>query len=465
MADNIITSLAAGLETAITQAVQNAVGGNQSPQQSQAQQAVNKNIVTSPAPVNTGGATPTDASSVEDPMAKTGNMQTGEFTNPYQQEQQQLTQQLGSAKLYETPQATKDIMKGIFATQTEKYNYAAENDPLVKAARENLEQQVTNMVAKRGFKYGNADDIINSQMTQMIPQFEQIARGEHADFLTRQLNLANTIMQWEKMQFDRSKDQVQLLSQKLDAFNKMEDRDFKVFKMMLEQRNINRTIWLQQQKFALAKKIQESQMALERIEQLGYVDEEASIALGVPVGVKAKWVQQLALEKQNKLELMAKENEYNLQKQAVDAQLERELYELKGRIDLESQLKLQAMTYQYKKDLQDIELSRDIELKRMAEEAAAAKARKSSGSGSSSKKSTTKSNSYLDAEVKTVDKSIKNYMQENLPTAVNSAIAGAFGGGAVPFVPEGNVLSHLEDLYNQGVSPEVVYAMKQLYGL
>lgn len=463
MADTVITSLASGLETAINQAVQNAVSGGQPVQQSQAQQSVNSNVITTPAPDNYG-ATPTDASSVSDPMAKTGNMKTGEYVNPYQAEQQQLVQQLGGAKLYETPQETQNIMKGIFASQTEKYNYAAENDPLVKAARANLETQVTNMVAKRGFKYGSANDIINTQITKMLPQFEQISRGEHADFLDRQLNLANTIMSWEKIQFDRSKNQIQLLTTKLETINKMADRDFAKFKVMIEARNTERSIWLQQQKFELAKKLQENQMALDRIENLGYVDEEASVALGVPVGAKAKWAQQMAIEYQNKLDMMAKENDYNLRKQALDVQYERELYELKGQIDLQSQLKIQAMNYQYKKDLLDIDLAKDVELARIAAEkkaeaeakaaarkaASAAKKKSSSGTGTTA----VKSNYTLDREFKATEKVVN----ETIYKAVDE-FSWESGGN-----PTAKVLSKLKDLYAQGASPEVITAVMTQYG-
>jgi hypothetical protein len=467
MADATVNNIASGLESAINQAVQNAVNNQGQGQQttktsdqvniSQKQTSTITDSSLSQQAVETPrGATPTDASSVEAPIAKTGNMQTGEYVNPYQAEQQQMIQQLGGAKLYETPQETKDFIKGVFASQTEKYDYAAEKDPLVAAAKQNVTKVITDMAAKRGFAFGSGtQDMISQQMAKVLPQFEQIARGEHADFLSRQLGLVNQMMQWEQIQFDRSKDQVQLLTQKMDAINKMSDRDFNIFKTMMEQRNNNRQIYLQQQKFDLDKKIQENQMALNRIEQLGYVDEDASIILGVPVGTKAKWVQQMAIEQANKLELMAKENDYSLKKMVIDSQMERELYTLKSQIDLNSQLRIQAMIYEYKKSLQNIELARDVELQRMAAEAAAAKGsgggggggRKGSSGSSSAKSAYGLTDAELNKEYTKAIKVFKGRMKQ-----LNSA------GGA-------ELRSVLANMTNEGYSPEVIARIRIEYDL
>lgn len=464
MAD-VINNLASGLEQAITQAVQNAMGSQQQQaptQQSQAQINANKNAVTSPHPVD-----------VKTPMPKVGGMKTGEYQNPYQQQQQQLTQQLGNTKLYETPQQTKDLMKGLFVSQTEKYNYAAENDPLVIQARKNLEQSVTNMVAKRGFgATSSVNDLVTNQMTKMIPQFESIARGEHADFLSNQLNLANTMMQWEQIQFDRSKDQIQLITTKIDTFNKMSDRDFQIFKSMLDQRNANRTMYLQLEEFKLSEKLQENKMALQRLENLGYVDEETSITLGVPIGTKAKWAQKLAMEQTNKLALMAQENEYNLKKQQLDADLEKELYTLKNKLDLDSQLKLEAMTYEYKKQLQDIEFKKEAELLRLQQEAeaaaaAAAASRRSSGGGSSRKSGSSKTTSTKTLSNTQLDKQYKIATKVMEPR-VHDYYANNWGSG-LDYITLDNarsqVANDLNELYKQGIDPAIIAQLRRQYGV
>jgi hypothetical protein len=462
MAD--IASVASGLESIINEAVQKAVNASQTTETQTNGQNVTQvtksqtssvntapSVATPEVPVSTAqGATPTDASSVEQPLAKTGNMQTGEYTNPYQQEQQGLVEQLGAAKTYETPPETQNFLKGIFKSQTEKFNYVAENDPLVKAARDNVEKAVMNMVNKRGFAFGSGtQDIISQQMAKVQPQFEDLARGEHADFLNRQLNLSGVIMNWEKMQFDRSKDQIALITTKLEFINKLEDRDFNIFKSMLEQRNINRTMYLENQKFQYQKKIQEQTTALNRLENMGYVDNEASIALGIPVGTKAKWALQMAMEQANKLELAAKENEYNLAKQQIDYQMEKELYALKDKLDLDSQLKLQAQTYQYKQDILAIEYARDVKLKQIAEEKAAREATEAAAlkGAKASVSASNKETKALDSAYKSWSVKLMNKHLSGLK--YNSQEAAAW----------------LNELYKVGVDPLVIARLQATYGI
>lgn len=450
-----ITNLATGLEQVINEAVQNAIatqsiGGKTAAGTQNTVNNVGGQKAAAPiVPAPTGTATPTDVSEFNAPLAKVGNMQTGEYVNPYQAQQQDLVEQLGGAKTYETPVETQNLLKGIFASQSEKFDYVAENDPLVKAARANVEKAVMDMTNKRGFAFGSGtQDMINQEMAKVAPQFEDIARGEHADFLNRQLNLANVIMQWEQMQFDRSKDQIQLLTTKLEFFNKLSDRDFNIFKAMLDQRNTNRSIYLEQQKWEFQKKIQEQQNALDRLENLGYVDEEASIVLGVPIGTSSKWVKQMAMEQANKLELLQKENEYNIKKQQLDADMEKELYTLKNKLDLESQLKLQAQAYQYKKDIIAIEYAKDIELKKIAdakEAAEKAASRRSSGGGSSS--GSKLSNAQLDAQYSNCLKQLKAKKAAGMAT--NSQQAAQW----------------LVNLAKSGIDPLVIARLQETYGI
>jgi hypothetical protein len=515
MAD-VVSNLASGLEAAIQSAVQTALANNANNVNQNTQNATNNvnqstqnttNNVSQTTPPTTGQAVPTNVSQFNAPLVKEGNMQTGEYTTPYQAEQQGLVQQLGAAKTYETSPETQNFLKGLFKSQTEKFDYVAENDPLVQKAKANVTQVVTNMAAKRGFAFGSqTQDMISQQMAKVLPQFENIARGEHEDFLNRQLNLANTIMTWEQIQFDRSQDQIKLLTTKMDFINKLSDRDFDQFKLALDQRNIERNMYLEQQRFDLQKRMSEQSMALTRLENLGYVDQEGSVILGVPIGTQAKWVKQMAMEQANKLELMAKQLEYDLAKQQLDMQIEKELYALKSRLDYESQLKMQAITYQYKKDLQaldlkkdqtlvsmefskdqqlatmdyankvslvnieyqkdlqllEIEYQKDLKLKQIeeakkaAEEAArAAKARSSGGGGSrsgggggSSSKTTSaygKTNTQLNSEFSTAKAKIQKF--------VNNGASSA------------DLNNNLDIMYRNGTSPEVIVALRDWFSI
>lgn len=434
------TGLGAAIENLITEAVNKAVQKNEAG----TQQPVQSGQTSQQLP-QTATAAPTNVSDISAPVAKTGNMLTGEYVSPYQAEQQQLSKDLGDAKLYETPQATKDYMAAMFEQQTKPYEYDVENDPMVAAARKNVEKSVMDMASKRGFAYGSYEsDQVRQQMEKLNPQFEQMAYDQNSDYLNRQLGLANTIMNWEKIQFDRSKNAIELLRTKLDFINKLDDRQFDIFKVMLDNRNTQRSIFMQSQRLDMQRKSQEFTKAINRIENLGYIDNQASLILGLPVGTKAKWAQQAAVEQQNKLELMARENEYNIIKQKLDADIEKELYALKTSLDEGSKMKYLAMEYQYKKELQAMEFEYNKQMKAIEEaKAAAAEAASRARSGSSS---SAKYNSKLDTEFKSESRTFLNKF----------GIKKSYGQDAADYI---------DALRRIGVSEEVLLRMKDEFNI
>jgi uncharacterized membrane protein YgcG len=435
-----LNNLSEAIQSLVQEAVQKAIGAQKTPpvtDQSQSQQAATTatqpsttNIQTPPVteqPKST--ATTTDVSQVTTPVAEVSNMKTGEFVAPYQKQQQELAGQLQGAQLYDYSDASKNYIDTMFKQATTKFDYDINSDPLVAKAKEQVESSIINMANKRGFAYGSFEsDIVKQQMDKLSGEFEEIAYNKNADYMNRQLSLANTMMKWEKIQFDRSKNAIELLRTKLDFFNRLEERDFNVFKIMLDNRNTQRSLALQQQKLALQRKRQEAENAYNRIESLGYVDNKASITLGIPVGTKAVWAQKASLAHQNKLEEMAKQNEYDLIKQKLDADMEKELYALKNRLDEASKMKYMALEYDYKTKIRNMEFEyekkkaqilKEKEEARAAAAAAAAAARsrssgggggsRSSGGGSSSQKvSNAKLNSRYMTEAKRFIKKFGN---------------------------------------------------------
>jgi len=450
---NPLTSLGESINALVQEAVQKATGTNQAQTTPTAATTPQQQApVTPPTP---GTATPTDVSQTSGGLVKTSNMKTGEYVSPYQAEQQALSEQLQGAKLPDTSAATQNYVDSLFANQTQDFEYDIEKDPLVAKAKENVQQVVMDMANKRGFLYGSYEsDIVAQQIEKLAPQFEQMAYDKNSDYLNRQLGLASTMMKWEKMQFDRSKNAMELLKTKLDFFNKLDDREFQIFKVMLDQRNTQRTLSMQERKFDLQKQSQLTSQALDRLENLGYVDNQASVILGFPVGAKAKWVQQAALEHQNKLELLAKDNEYNLVKQKLDADMEKEIYALKTRLDEASKMKYMAMEYQYKRELLALENNYNTQKAQIAAAKAAAAARSSggggggggSGGGSGVSAADARKYSKLDTEYK------------NTATAFMKKFGNKKKYGQ-------DAAKYLDNLRRAGVSSEVLMRMKSEFGI
>jgi murein L,D-transpeptidase YcbB/YkuD len=125
----------------------------------------------------------------------------------------------------------------------------------------------------------------------------------------------------------------------------MDGKTLEKFKVMLDQKNADRQAALDQESLDLDKKAQAIDEAWKRTEQLGYVDQAASLVLGVPVGTKAAWAQQAALEQANALENLRVQNEYAKQNQASQAATEKSLIEYKAALDQASQERILAQQY------------------------------------------------------------------------------------------------------------------------
>lgn len=445
-----LTSLGQAIESLVSEAVQKAVGTNQSVQgteQIQQQKSANTDMgvtVTDPTP---GSADITSVSQAN--QQNVTNMKTGEYVSPYQQEQQQLLGQLQQQELPEISDTAKKYRDNIFAQQMEKLNYNPEEDPLVKKAREQLQQSIMDMASKRGFAYGSyLDDAVKSQIDKMAPQFENIAYNRNSDYLNRQIALGNVMIKWETMQFDRKKNAIELLRTKLDFINKLDQREFSIFKMMMDQRNIQRSLHFQELRMDYKRQNQEMTNALNRIELVGYVDNKSSIILGMPVGTKAKWAQQAALDHQNRLEKLAKENEYAIQKQNLDAQMDKELFALQSRLDEASKMKYQALEYQYKQELSAMEF--EFEKQKSSIVAAKAAASRSYGGGGGGSSGGGSGSGYTNSQLDS------KYTSEAKAFIKKFGNKSSYGQDAALY---------LDSLARSGVPQEVLMRMKDEFGI
>lgn len=458
MADNTGTaanSLVTAIQALVSEAMEKSKGANTSQQgtaQVQQQTAEATGQQTTPT-VTPGTADLTQVSQTNSGLQKTTNMKTGEYVSPYQQEQQQLQQQLQGEQLPEMSQATRNYMNAMFEKQTAKFSYNVEDDPLVAKAKENLQQSIMDMASKRGFAYGGLSDIVTQQMSKLAPQFESIAYNRNADYMNRQIALSNTMMKWESIQFDRKKNAIELIRTKLDFINRLDTREFNIFKTMMSQRNIQRKIHMESLRISYQKQHNDVTNALARVESLGYVDNQASLVLGTPVGTQAKWVQKAAMEHQNRLDKMYKENEYAIQKQNLDAQMDRELFALQNKLDEASKMKYQALEYNYKKELQAMEFNFEKEkasIAAAAAAAAAARSRSSGGGGGGSYGGGGSGSGLSNAQLNS------KYTTEAKRFMAKFGNKGSYGQDAAKY---------LDTLSRAGVAPEVLMRMKDEFGI
>lgn len=192
-----------------------------------------------------------------------------------------------------------------------RFNYNPNEDDLLK--------QASQYVTQTTFENMNSKGILNSSMTaervakvvgDLIPQYEKLAREEFDTAFNQMLNTANLLMS-------------------------MDEREFSIWKDARDQQ------W--QEKLHEHQKQQDNlQNAWKRVDELGYVDNNASTILGVPVGTLSKDARESKEAYERELEKMKKQAE-------IQMQTEKELANFKN--DLEKDL------YKYQKSISNTSTS------------------------------------------------------------------------------------------------------------
>jgi hypothetical protein len=297
------------------------------------------------------------------------------------------TQGLLDLKPYTTPDYLKQFINDMVAQQLAPYQYNIAEDPAAIAAKAQLEKSMAEMAGKRGFLYGSQQqDIVAQQFEKVAPAFEEQAYQQHQDFLNRQLQLANVVMQWDQLQANNAKNERELFKMKSEFILALDARELDMFKVMLDQRRFNMEIALDEQRLEMQKKEQEMEIAWRKVNELGYADNETAIILGIDPGTEAGWVKQMIAQHQYQMSIMAQKHEYDLEMLQVNKQIEMELIKEREKVQLQSQLQLMETEYglnmaktkqaaQRRAEIKAIEDAKRKEAQRQAELEAQEKAR------------------------------------------------------------------------------------------
>lgn len=285
------------------------------------------------------------------------------------------TQGLLNLEPYKTPNYLKEYINNIIEAQMKPFQYNVEEDPSAISARKQLEQSMAEMAGKRGFLYsGLQQDIVAQQFEKVAPVFEEASYQRHQDFLNRQLQLANVIMNWDQLQASNSRNEQELYQMKANFISQLDAREIGMFRTMLEQRRFEMEFALDEERLEMEKREFDMEQAWRRVNELGYADNETAIKLGISPGVEAGWVKKMIAEHQYQMSIMAEKHKYDMEMLTVNKQLEIELMEERERLQTESQLRLMESEYGFKTKLAEQAFEHRQELAAVREAEAQAKA-------------------------------------------------------------------------------------------
>ena len=179
------------------------------------------------------------------------------------------------------------------------FQYDPTQDEGLKVATEYAANSTLQSLAGSGVLNSSATaERVARVVSELIPQYEEKAYGRWTDYLGQLADTAQLVMNYDAQQFEYWKD--------------AKDREF------------------QEKQFAYQKQQDALENAWKRVDELGYVDNEASTILGVPVGTLS-----------GEARFAKEQQEFELAKMREQAQIEYEnnkaLYQLKSELDKQQQ--------------------------------------------------------------------------------------------------------------------------------
>lgn len=285
------------------------------------------------------------------------------YKSALEDEIQTALDQINEFQQYQTPQETLDLINQLMASAQETFNYDPASDSALVTAQKEAERQVRESKGAAGLLFSSGTvETVARKAAELIPTFEQAAYQRFADEKNRAMTLMNTVMQWDEMQNDRNVDELNLIKTKFDTIMEMDSRALEQFQQVLTQQNADREAALAQQQYDLDKKTAEIEAAWERVNATGTVTKADSIILGVPVGTKASWLQQIELQQKYALSNLKIEYENAIKLQKSQKEIEAALIKYKSALDYASSQKLQSAEQKADLALQQKEYQNQLKL-------------------------------------------------------------------------------------------------------
>ena len=236
------------------------------------------------------------------------------------------------------------------------FQYDPNEDEALKVATEYAANSTLQSLAGSGVLNSTAtSERVARIVSELIPTYEEKAHDRYLDYLNQLANTAQIVMDYDSQQFQYWKD--------------AKDREF------------------QEKEFEYQKQQDAIDNAWKRVDELGYVDNNASAILGVPVGTLS-----------GEARLAKEQREFELQKMREQAQIEyqnnKALAELKNQLDLEANKQLAQ--YQHQLDLESDRLNFEQNKELADYEYQLQQKYNISSSNSSSRSNTTNLSTYQD---------------------------------------------------------------------
>lgn len=276
-----------------------------------------------------------------------------QYASPYANDIKNMLDQIANTPAYESPYASV-LQDMINKMNSRSFDYDPETDPEFQKDSQTLTRAIMEQMNQRGILNSSITaDNVSQVIKDLMVSYRGQAYDRYMDEGQQLLQQANFIMGVDQQGYSRYQDERTQKTQMLNLLFNMDDRQFKQYQSAMEQDYSMRKDQYQSSLNQYNAQKKQVSDAWDRVQELGYVDNEASIILGVEAGT---------LSREANAQKQAREAAYN---QSI-ADMEYKIFEL----DYKQQqaIEMVGIKAQQDKELENLQASNKATLAAQAQQ-------------------------------------------------------------------------------------------------
>lgn len=253
--------------------------------------------------------------------------QYGQFQSPYQDQIKQMLDQIANTPAYESPYAGI-LQSMINKISTREFDYNADSDPEFQRDSRILSQAIMEQMNARGILNSSITaDSVSQTIKDLMVDYSGRAYQRFMDEGQQLLQQANFIMGVDEYGYNRYQGEKTQQMKMLDFMMGLDDREYSLYK---DARDMDYQMRKDQYESSMNQynvKQRQIETAWNKVRELGYVDNETSIILGVEPGTLSRDARiaeenRIASIQQSKIEAQSKLDDLEMKHaMAVDMEL------------------------------------------------------------------------------------------------------------------------------------------------
>jgi len=264
--------------------------------------------VTSPAtggvPPTTGQIPPTIPPTTPSTISPTIPEYKAPEIAPYESSLQikSVLDELATQEPYESPYAAS-LQKVVDSFVNREFEYDPATDTEFQQASKELSRNVMELMNARGILSSTiTENQIQQGIADLLPKYRALAYDKFQDEGTQLIQKANMLMNVDEMNYSRFQDNRETRYKMLDYTMKLDEREFELYKDSREQqyKRAKDEYSAALDKYDMQQKAITS--AWDRVDEMGYVDNNAAIAIGVAPGTLSRGAREDKEEREFKIE-------------------------------------------------------------------------------------------------------------------------------------------------------------------